>query len=687
MQAGIAIFGVFASGAATITVLSGALSALLTVVGGLSTAFALLISPVTLTIAAIAGLAAASVYLYRNWDEVKAKALVVWDAIGGTVAGVVDSVSQEYQSMVGAVSNAMSSIASKVSNGWATVKGIFATQIAAVKAAVSAGVSVFSTIFSTQFAIIKTVVTTAFNVIKSVVNGDMQAVKNAIGNGFNQSVSIIKGAVSNIVNAVRNLGSQLFNAGTEAVQGLVNGIKSKASSVKDAAMSLASTVKENIKSPLRIFSPSRVTTELGEHAGQGLANGLKNKATVVGNNAAQLANQVIDSINAIKREVAIMQDGSALAELNYDIANGKYNGVSPQLLDQLKLVTQLKAEYTATKAELDKFKQAQDSVNQSIADLNKQIALYGNDGGLASLQYDIVNTQKYAGVSADSLQSLIDKTQQLEQLKKQQQATQAFESLNQDMTVESPIQKLEREYQGKVAVITNYETAIGKITAESAMARAKVEEEYIKRKKDIVAGGYQNVFDTATSALSLFSKKQKEAYQGMLVASKIFAMRQSLIDSWSAISKAWASLPFPANLGAVALATAQTGIIPKIIGAISTTGFMTGGFTGYGRDTDVAGLVHANEWVSTAGTTRKYRPELEAMHNGTYDKLKTNNTSVNIVFENHTSATISQAPSKDGEMRFIIRDEIDNYVPQQLSRTNTPISQALLQNTTATRRV
>ena len=60
---------------------------------------------------------------------------------------------------------------------------------------------------------------------------------------------------------------------------------------------------------------------------------------------------------------------------------------------------------------------------------------------------------------------------------------------------------------------------------------------------------------------------------------------------------------------------------------------------------------------------------------------------VNIVFENHTSATISQAPSKDGEMRFIIRDEIDNYVPQQLSRTNTPISQALLQNTTATRRV
>ena len=44
---------------------------------------------------------------------------------------------------------------------------------------------------------------------------------------------------------------------------------------------------------------------------------------------------------------------------------------------------------------------------------------------------------------------------------------------------------------------------------------------------------------------------------------------------------------------------------------------------------EVAGLVHREEFVANAGVTRKYRPELEAMHNGSY-KRNSGNTNINV---------------------------------------------------------
>ena len=42
--------------------------------------------------------------------------------------------------------------------------------------------------------------------------------------------------------------------------------------------------------------------------------------------------------------------------------------------------------------------------------------------------------------------------------------------------------------------------------------------------------------------------------------------------------------------------------------------------TGNGGLSDIAGVVHKEEFVANAPTTKRYRPELEAMHNGTYER-------------------------------------------------------------------
>ena len=58
-----------------------AISPLLSLISGLSTAFSLLASPVGIVIAVIAALVAIGVALYKNWDEITAKATEMWENI------------------------------------------------------------------------------------------------------------------------------------------------------------------------------------------------------------------------------------------------------------------------------------------------------------------------------------------------------------------------------------------------------------------------------------------------------------------------------------------------------------------------------------------------------------------------------------------------------------------------------
>lgn len=76
------------------------------------------------------------------------------------------------------------------------------------------------------------------------------------------------------------------------------------------------------------------------------------------------------------------------------------------------------------------------------------------------------------------------------------------------------------------------------------------------------------------------------------------------------------------GIAGIAKAAALTAGLYAVVGlaesavASALGGFREGGFTGRGRDTDVAGVVHKEEFVSTAKTTRSEREILEFMHRG-----------------------------------------------------------------------
>lgn len=124
IKAGMAIFALFASGTATVTMLSTAIGVLTGVAGAFGAVMAVITSPITLAVVAIGALVAVSVYLYRNWDEVKAKTEEVWFAIGEIVAIAVENV----KSYFGGIGEWFGGV-------WESVKTAISTKIDEIKQA------------------------------------------------------------------------------------------------------------------------------------------------------------------------------------------------------------------------------------------------------------------------------------------------------------------------------------------------------------------------------------------------------------------------------------------------------------------------------------------------------------------------------------------------------------------------
>jgi hypothetical protein len=94
---------------------------------------------------------------------------------------------------------------------------------------------------------------------------------------------------------------------------------------------------------------------------------------------------------------------------------------------------------------------------------------------------------------------------------------------------------------------------------------------------------------------------------------KAAAIAQATIDGFAAVAKALASSPPPLNFAmAAAVGVTAAANVAKIAGV----GFEAGGYTGSGGRSQVAGVVHGQEFVVNAPGTRRNRALLEAMNAG-----------------------------------------------------------------------
>ena len=175
------------------------------------------------------------------------------------------------------------------------------------------------------------------------------------------------------------------------------------------------------------------------------------------------------------------------------------------------------------------------------------------------------------------------------------------------------LQIIQNALQARIISETEAEKRLHLIRQQYA---AKEKEIQLARKRFNIDAA-QNTFGSLTKIAEVWAGKQSGIYKKLFLAEKAFALGRAIIDGVSAIQKAWASAPFPANLPAVAVTTASTGANIAAIVSQTVQGFRDGGQVfgpGTGTSDSILALLSNGEFVVNAESTKKYLPLLQALN-------------------------------------------------------------------------
>ncbi|MGE6408811.1 MULTISPECIES: lytic transglycosylase domain-containing protein [unclassified Psychrobacter] len=218
---------------------------------------------------------------------------------------------------------------------------------------------------------------------------------------------------------------------------------------------------------------------------------------------------------------------------------------------------------------------------------------------------------------------------------------------------------LAQQYQGRLDVIQDALDAevIAVEQAEQAKYAARYEFEAAATQltlsqAEATAGGLAASFKTMLG-------EQNTAYKMLFAGQQAFVMASAGLNMWDAYGDAMAEgATMSQKFAAAATIAAEFGRI--ITAASSMTlelpGYQTGGYTGDAPEDQIVGYVHGREHVSDAATTKRYRPELEAMSNGTYERPtpSSGNINVNVTVTSDGRSTVESDQQRGREFGNVL---------------------------------
>lgn len=165
--------------------------------------------------------------------------------------------------------------------------------------------------------------------------------------------------------------------------------------------------------------------------------------------------------------------------------------------------------------------------------------------------------------------------------------------------------------------IKAYEQEIGLIEGDAREERLAAEREYYRAKTELVMNDGESIVSSMASIAKDTMGEQSSIFRAMFAMEKGFAIARSIMNIQVALSSAAASLPFPANLGAISTVAMEGASIISSLKAVAGAGFEKGGYTGSMGTKDIAGVVHGQEYVFDAQSTKRIGVDnLNAMRRG-----------------------------------------------------------------------
>ncbi|EPK7737047.1 TPA: hypothetical protein OXQ50_003252 [Acinetobacter baumannii] len=264
-------------------------------------------------------------------------------------------------------------------------------------------------------------------------------------------------------------------------------------------------------------------------------------------------------------------------------------------------------------------------------------------------------------------------------------ASMNFNNMNADMGGYSDYQNLDNELNDRKEVIAEaleWEA----ITAEEArQANLAAEKDYLLKRAKLNSFYGEQITGSMVDMLETAGDKQSVIYKAMFAANKAFAIAQSLISIQAGIAQA-ANNPFPYNLVAMASVAAETASIVANIKSVADVGFATGGYTGNIGTSDIAGVVHGQEYVLNAAATKRIGVDtLNALNSGgSLGNVSGDGPTVNVYTLPGQTATATT--NDDGSLDIRIQQVAEQTVATQLANPNSRISKTMQQNYNAQRR-
>lgn len=213
---------------------------------------------------------------------------------------------------------------------------------------------------------------------------------------------------------------------------------------------------------------------------------------------------------------------------------------------------------------------------------------------------------------------------------------------------------------------------------QAAATKLAIESQYYESRRQLITGQMETVANSLSTITGELMGKQSTAFRVMFAVEKGFAIARSIMAIQTGIAQA-ASLPFPANLGAmISVASATANIISTLQSV---------------RQPAVAGQAHDGlDYVPKEGTyildagERVVKPRDNQKLSRFLDAQDTQPSStmqvsgLKVTVNNYTDATVTTKQNSDGELELKIINTINKQVPAQLSNPSSAISRSLKNN-------
>lgn len=176
-----------------------------------------------------------------------------------------------------------------------------------------------------------------------------------------------------------------------------------------------------------------------------------------------------------------------------------------------------------------------------------------------------------------------------------------------------------------------------------------------RAKTSLMMSTASDAFGVMADIMRQSQGEQAGIYKAMFAASKAFAVANATVNAYDAISKAWASAPFPANLAAVAATAPQ---VMALISAISGTGVSGMAHDGIDSIPETGTwLLEKGERVVTSKTSARLDSVLERIDaqqrisraEGTQNASNSKGITVNVIENKDRAGEVVERTNESGD--------------------------------------